>query len=246
LLTNQELGSNIIGEVKRMTLSYAIVGFDGFDLRAYKNEDPQFPMYDPREKKQVKVALHKYLSHKMEEWGIEWVDSAFEVFADIMETLKKENLKEVKFDNARSKQEELAELEEKVNDLRTELKMPRLVEEKPEPEEAEAKGAATAPAIPPAIPPSDELARPFNPFQKIPAAAEPSVPVTTVPSPVPSNPAVRQNLVDGETTSSPEKPHIAGRTLDDVIEERPAKQEPAPIEIDPVRQSVNPRFKQQR
>jgi hypothetical protein len=190
--------------------------------------------------------LHKYLSHKMEEWGIEWVDSAFEVFADIMETLKKENLKEVKFDNARSKQEELAELEEKVNDLRTELKMPRLVEEKPEPEEAEAKGAATAPAIPPAIPPSDELARPFNPFQKIPAAAEPSVPVTTVPIPVPSNPAVRQNLVDGETTSSPEKPHIAGRTLDDVIEERPAKQEPAPIEIDPVRQSVNPRFKQQR
>ena len=237
-LLNQDLGTNVIGEVKRMTMSYAIVGFDGFDLRPYRNDTPQFQMFDSHEKKQVKVVLHKYLSYKMEEWGIEWVDSVFNVFADIMESIKKENLKEVTFENARNKREELAELEEKTRDLRSELGMPQLVEEKPEDKD---KTSAPAPVSAPAEP------EPFNPFRKIPEAAVTStasaVPVPVVPTAAPSTPQV---VLDAQgTTSSPEKPYVASRG-EEVIEARSERPAPPPIEIDPKRQSVNPRFKQSR
>lgn len=244
LLSNSELGANIIGEVKRMTLSYAIVGFDGHDLRPYRNDTPQFPTFDSREKKQVKVALHKYLSHKMEEWGTEWVDSAFEVFADIMETVKKENLKEVKFDNAKNKRDELDELEEKVRDLRDDLDMPRLVEEKPEPE----KPVTTEPVVP-VVP--ESVPEPFSPFQKLPQAVvepfhqTPVVPVPTVVTPTMPTGAKSVEIDGVGTTSSPGKPYVAGMPVD-VIEERPPRDAPPPIEIDPVRQSINPRFKQVR
>lgn len=244
-LLTQELGSNVVGEVKRMTLSYAIVGFDGHDLRPYRNEIAQFPTIDPRDsKKQLKVALHKYLSYKMEEWGTEWVDSAFEVFADIMESVKKENLKEVKFENAKDKREELAELEEKVRDIRFELEMPRLVEEKPESEVPEKTKSEPEPEPDPAVEKSKSESPSFNPFQKLPtAAAEFSAPQSLV---VPVTPVLKQKPIEmDETTSSPDKPYVATRH-DDVVEERAVKEPSAPIEIDPNRQSVNPRFKQVR
>lgn len=247
LLTNPELGTNVIGEVKRMTMSFAIVGFDGLDLRPYRDDTPQFPVMEHREKKQVKVALHKYLSYKMEEWGTEWIDSAFEVFADIMETIKKENLKEVKFENARDKREELAELEEKVRDLRIELGLPLLVE---------VSANADAPPVekaPPPPEPEEPPPPPFDPFRKLPQAAQaaqPPAPIATqqpVPVPqIPVTPVPRQvpSLDMAGATSSPEQPYVAGRG-GDVIESRPVR-EPLPIELDPVRQSTNPRFKQTR
>lgn len=243
LLTNNEIGTNVIGEVKRMTMSYAIVGFDGFDLRPYRNETPQFPAFDPREKKQLKVALHKYLSYKMDEWGTEWVDSAFDVFADIMETIRKDNLKEVKFENARSRQEELAELEEKVRDLRNELEMPPLVEldvnekSKSEPGKSELESSE----------PNEKVQEGFNPFQKLPVAAVSSESPVAVPLAIPVVPpkpafTPRQTADVGEPTSSPDRPYVATQN-NDVLEKRFDREEPPPIEIDPVRQSVNPRFR---
>lgn len=232
LLSNQELGTNVFVEAKRMTLAYAIVGFDGFDLRKYRNDVPTFPMIDPREKKEVRVSLYKYLSHKMDEWGTEWVDSAFSVFADIMETVKKENLKEVTFDNARDKREELAELEEKVKELRSDLGMPPLVEFKvgEEPEE---------PAEPAVEPPTPEPPISFNPFQKVEPAPPP------LPNPVPVvQPQARQPIagrpVEAET-STPDRPYVA-RQNDDVIDRQSEAQAPSPIVIDPPQGNRNPRF----
>lgn len=243
LLTNESLGSNVIAEIKRTTISYAIVGFDGFDLRPYRNETPQFPVFDHREKKNVKVALHRYVYTKMGEWGTEWVDSVFSVFSDILESIRKENLKEVKFENAKDQREELAELEEKVHDLRLELGMPPLVEVKDEDEEK-----------PEEKPRRDEIKEEepaFNPFQKMPTSAPENVftdatpHVSNTPVQVPNVPVaetpVRPILIEG-ATSSPEKPYIAGQN-NDVLERRPVREADPPIQIDPVRQSVNPRFK---
>lgn len=238
ILTNQELGANVIGEVKRLTLSYSIVGFDGFDLRQYRNDSPVFPMTD-RERKPIKVPLHKYILHKMEEWGIEWIDAAFDVFADITETLKKENLKEVKFENARDKREELAELEEKVRDLRIELGMPPLTEEKDE----TAKGESA-----PAPEPEPEPQAQFNPFQKMteapggPPAEPPSVPSPPAPVPTAAPRNVPVRPVDG-ATSTPDRPYISGRIAEDVIEERPDRPPAPPIVLDPVHDNRNPRFR---
>jgi hypothetical protein len=232
-LTNQELGSNVIGEVKRMTLSYAIVGFDGFDLRQYRNDTPLFPVMDPREKKVLKVPLHKYLSSKMEEWGTEWIDSAFDVFADIMESVKKDNLKEVKFDNVRNKQEELAELEEKVRDLREELKLPPLVEldvNKSEPGPPEDK----------VIEPEPEFKALFNPFQKI--EQQPLVEhLDPPPTPLTVPPQPPRSVVPG-ATSSPERPYVASHT-NDVVENRPPPEQVPPIVLNPTHERRNPRFR---
>lgn len=233
ILTNQELGANVIGEVKRLTLSYSIVGFDGFDLREWRNDTPAFPMAD-RERKQVKVPLHKYLLHKMEEWGIEWVDAAFDVFADITETVKKENLKDVKFDNARDKREELAELEEKVRELRIELGMPVLVELKDAKSEAAPEPEAAAPEPEP----------PFDPFRKMPEPEEPPPASRAAPS-MPVAPVPVQSMpvqpVEG-ASSTPERPYAA-RPAEDVLEERAARPPAPPIVLDPVQNNRNPRFR---
>jgi hypothetical protein len=246
LLTNESLGSNVIAEIKRTTISYAIVGFDGFDLRPYRNETPQFPVFDHREKKSVKVALHKYLYTKMGEWGTEWVDSAFAVFSDILESIRKENLKEVKFENAKDQREELAELEEKVHELRFELGMPSLVEMKDEDEEKPEKKPREKPEEKNEV--EEEPA--FNPFRKLPTSAPEAVPVN-VPARVPSVPSVpsvptaeafAKSLPIEGSTSSPDKPYVVGQNSD-VIERRPVKESNLAIQIDPVHQSVNPRFK---
>jgi hypothetical protein len=248
ILTNESLGTNVIGEVKRMTMSYAIVGFDDFDLRQYRNETPVFPIFDPRERKQVKVSLNKYLYHKINEWGTEWVDSAFEVFADIMDTVKKDNLKEVKFENAKDKREELAEFEEKVKDLRNELGLPPLVEFT---QNENAESTQPEDSVEPAVPPANAS---FNPFNRISeeSVLQNSEPVVPVPVPIrqiqnsiAQDPVVQRpislNEDDHKPTSSIDRPHVIRNN--EVIESRPSK-ESLPIEIDPIRPNVNPRFKQ--
>jgi hypothetical protein len=233
ILTNQNLGTNIIGEVKRMTLAYSIVGFDGFDLRPYRNDAPSFPVQD-RESKIVRVPLYKYLLHKMEEWGIEWVDSAFDVFADITETIKKENIKEIKFDNARDKREELAELEEKVRELRADLSMPPLVEMS---DEAAEKPAAAASA--------QEDSAPFNPFQRMPDAqlAQP-LPAQPIQQPLPAQKTFATDLLGQDSSSTPDKPFAARHDVD-VLEERSVRPPEPPIVIDPAQSNRNPRFRPQ-
>lgn len=252
LLTNDELGPNVVGEVKRTTLSYSIVGFDGFDLRPYRDETPRFPIVDHREKKRVKVALHTYLYHKIEDWGTEWIDSAFEVFSDIIESVRKDNLKEVKFENTKDKREELAELEEKVAELRIDLGLPPMVEVKIGEDEEVVKRPVKAKEN--AEPEPDLETEPFNPFRKIPTEAAPvSRPVPAqapapVQAPVQTLPVADSNSIipglnaSSKSSSTPDRPYVGGAN-GDVLEKR-SEREPMPIEVDkPIRQSVNPRFK---
>ena len=122
-----ELGANIINESKRITLSHAIVGVNDHDLRQYRSGQAVFPMRT-KEGKDTKTTLDKYLYHKLGSWGFEFINNVFLVYADLMETYEKDNLKDIKFDNAKDLREELAELQAKVFELRQQLGMPPLVE----------------------------------------------------------------------------------------------------------------------
>src|SRR5271169_367464 len=122
-----ELGTNIVGESKRITLSNAIVGVNNSDLREFRGGAPIFPVKN-RENKIVKTPLEQYLYSKMAQWSAQYLDDVFEVYADLMETFQKQNLKNIKFDNAKDPNIELQELEQRVSNLRTQLGLPQLVE----------------------------------------------------------------------------------------------------------------------
>ena len=128
-----ELGANIINESKRITLSHAIVGVGEHDLREYRTSTV-FPVVN-KEGKTVKTTLDKYIYYKLGTWGFDFVNNVFLVYADLMETLEKNSLKDIKFDNAKDLREELAELQAKVYELRHQLGMPPLIEGTESPDE---------------------------------------------------------------------------------------------------------------
>lgn len=117
----------VISESKRLTLSHSIVGIKEFDLSQYRNAGPLFPIRD-KEGKVIKVTLDRYVYEKLGQWGAEFLDNLFSVYADLMESFGKENLKDIKFENAKSPHEELAELESRVHEMRDQLGMLPLVE----------------------------------------------------------------------------------------------------------------------
>lgn len=126
-LASDDLGNNAIFETKRLTLSHSIVGFGEHDLRKYKDQNIfEIPQRGKTEK--VKVNLQKYVHHKIGEWDSEFLDVAFQILADCLESNKKETLKDVEFENLKEPIEELAEFESKVHELRDQLGMPPLVE----------------------------------------------------------------------------------------------------------------------
>jgi len=128
-LATEDLGVNAIAETKIVTLSHAIIGIDEFDLREYRDGNPVFSIPNPRDKtKNIKVTLDKYIHSKISQWGNDWTDLAFDVFADLMETFSKNNRKDVQFDNIKEPREKLNELEMQVAELREELGLPQLVE----------------------------------------------------------------------------------------------------------------------
>lgn len=134
-IVNENLGTAAVQETKRIALSHSIVGFDKFDLRKYRNAGPTFPMAVTERgrdgesvRKFVKVELSKYIYEKIAGWDSELVDLAFEVFADLMESNKKEAVKDVKFENAKEPADELAELEIRASEIREQLGMPQMVE----------------------------------------------------------------------------------------------------------------------
>jgi hypothetical protein len=259
----KELNLTVIGDIQRTALSFAIVGFDGIDLRKYRDGSPVFPVYNVHEKKTYNVSLDRYLYTKMGEWGTEWIESAFAVFSDITETVKKENVKDVKFENLKTKKEELLELEAQVAALRQELEMPQLVEfdenrdvssfnkdlQNKIKEESKKLNEEN----------ESESERPrFNPFQRIPEKAEeiagppiPSVPSvsTLVPSSVPQKVNAGaftgsiDDLTSGSPTSTKDNPHIIGSS--EILDKRSDKV-PLPVVINPVQQNINPRFKRVR
>ncbi len=121
----------VIHETKRMSLSHAIVGINEHDLRPYKEGTPALPITG-RDGKPTKVSLDKYLHAKIINWSAQFVDDAFSVYADLIESLQKKNLEDIKFENTKSPEEELSELEERVATIRLGLGKPPLVEMKME------------------------------------------------------------------------------------------------------------------
>jgi len=170
-------GINIIGESKRLTLSYAIVGVNGIDFSQYRHGAAVFPILD-REKKKVNVTLDKYLYEKMRYWGDQFLDDVFSVYGDLLETHAKENVKEVKFEN-KDPAIELEELQKRANSLRASLGLPKLVEEKPgevSPEDREDLEASDQDVERGPDDPSD-----FNPFKAVPKQEPPPPPIDIQP-----------------------------------------------------------------
>lgn len=126
-LANPALGPNVVFESKRVTLSHAIVGIDDIDLRPWRDGPAVFPSVN-KDGKKVKVPLEKYMYEKMRSWGGQYIDDVFSVYADLIETHQRENLKEIRFENAKDPRLELLELEARVAELRKQLSMPPLVE----------------------------------------------------------------------------------------------------------------------
>ena len=150
-LNKGDLGIQYLNEAKKHNLSFAIVGIGDIDLR--KVED--FYIVDPREKIKIKVSKEKYLYYKIGGWGTQFVDDVFKVFADLMESHEKSNLKNVNFENSKDPMEELAEIESRAAELRNQLNLPPLVVKD---KEAEIKAVEEA----------VESQEPnFNPFKKV-------------------------------------------------------------------------------
>lgn len=209
-------GEGTLAETKRLSLANSIVGFDQFDLVKYRNAGPVFPVQVRDEDGalvRAKVDLQKYVYDKISGWDSEFVDTAYKVFADLMEGHSKFLVKDVKFENLKSPTEELAELEQRVAELRDQLDLPQLVEpdrllteeeisarakeqaqgdgEEPPPSRRapppERRAAPRAEAVEEA-PPEGELQVDFDPFETSGPPEDPPedpIPVRSVPVPKP-------------------------------------------------------------
>lgn len=206
-LADENLGVNTILETKRVTLSNAIVGVDDFDLTEYREAGPVFSIPGKKKDERVKVALDKYIYTKIQHWGNDWFDLAFQVFADLMETFGEENKREIKFENIKDPRDELVELEMRVAQLRRELDMPQLVEG-PEVEPTEEQ---VEEAVREAQETADELGVPledFNPFRGSPdtkESQEEHIPRPSAPS-KPAPPAVEPQPIHRQIQEAPPNP----------------------------------------
>jgi hypothetical protein len=124
---SEAAGANIVHDMKRLTLSFSIVGIDGLDLTKYRTNDPMLP-FTGRDGRQVLVTLDKFIYEKMSQWSAQFVDDLFSVYADLLESHGKENLSKIKFDNVKSPEDELRELESKAAGIRAQLGKPQLIE----------------------------------------------------------------------------------------------------------------------
>lgn len=203
-LASADLGVNVIFETKRLSLAHAIVGIDDVDLRKWRFSGPVFPVHDARLGKEVKVDLANYVRIKMGTWGAEFIDRAFEVFADLMESHKKDSLKNVRFENAKDPIEELAELEARAGELRTQLGMPLLTEIREEAvEEADRRDA---PSEEPEEAPrqrASERSRPSQPDAPPTVDFDPFAPVQARPEPHPAQPVAPAQTVQDVRVPEP-------------------------------------------
>jgi hypothetical protein len=178
-----------------------------------------------------------------------------------METHQKENLADIKFENAKDPEQELRELEEKVAELRQALGKPQMVEAKPVPEaapDAPEQPAESAPAEPEQQA-SVEVA--FDPFAAIsmregagdrprarPAPeAPPEAPPAPQAAPQPFTglpDATERDVVTAKGRKV--KAYVANPSVpSEVVESRAEVVRVAPPVIDPGVQSRNPRFQKQ-
>ena len=242
LANSENLGMNVINETKRVTLSFSIVGINDIDLREYRNNQPIFPSIG-KDGKPTKVALDKYIYNKMQAWSSQFIDDVFSVMADLIQTEQKENLKNIKFENAKDPEEELAELESRVAELRENLGKPQLVEAK----KVEEKEPEEAPVIN-QLPSRDVVEVDFDPFAKVtkqapasvPGQSQPQVPIPQPQAPVPQTPIER---IVKDPNGNPINAFTSSPSVPNEVVEAPSIQvkSPPPV-IDPVVVNRNPRF----
>lgn len=259
MLSNADkIGMNVINETKRMTLSHAIVGINEIDLRDFRDSAPKFPVKG-RDGNNTNVTLDKYVYTKMVGWSSQLIDDAFSVYSDIMETHQKENLSSIQFENSKDPEVELKELETRVFELRSLLKKPQLVEDKPELREQRQEASA-----------SDEPAKPvvevaFDPFAAVaaresearsktvtevarpvsePVAQPPEFQQVRSPQPIPDKTPEKDVSLPGVGKV---KAYVANPSVQsEVVEAKLEQSVTAPPVIDPVIHNRNPRFQQQR
>jgi len=238
LLSNAEgLGMNIINETKRITLSFSIVGINDIDLREFRDNVPRFPVN--KDGKNTKVTLDRYIYQKMISWSSQFVDDAFSVLADLVETDQKSNLKNIKFENAKDPRTELKELEARVGELRSTLEMPRLVEEvlKPDPTPQESPDSVSDT--------KNVMSVDFDPFSRLmpQKAQEPIVtPAPTVTAPPPVTPPPLDRSIRDSKGNIVQAYSATPSIPEEVIESpRPSLKGPAPV-IDSGLVNRNPRF----
>jgi hypothetical protein len=256
-LNQSELGSNIILESKRVTLSFGIVGIDGIDLVEYRNAGPIFSSTS-RDGKPVKVTLDRYIYDKIKTWGGQFLDDVFTVYADLLESHQKDNLKDIKFENAKDPEVELLELEARVTELRKMLNKPPLIdadkqsepvneeplEESPIQEEFNPFATVPIEETKEAILPPSSVHLPPPPAPTSPEKAEVR-PLASRESPAVSRPAISRimDLDNSNPVTSPTSPYVPRQVDGDVIEERSSRKPLPPPQIDAVNTSINPRFK---
>jgi hypothetical protein len=265
-------GPNTYGESKRVTLSHSIVGVNDTDLRQYRDGAAVFPQMN-RKGEMVNVPLDKYLYGKMGGWGSQFVDDLYTVFGDMSETVEKQNLKDVKFENSKDPREELAEHMAKVAELRDQLGMKPLVDPDEDPRylgksqsEQSEEGAADSP---PDAEPADPVPS-FDPFARIdpsrsPTHASPAVPAPVpVPVPVPpSHPTPGMEMPPPMAAVAPIPAPVPSTTFNrpgvdrpihvgmpsvpsEIMEESTARTTVAPPVIDRPAGNRNPRFSPSR
>jgi len=251
LSNSDSLGMNVVNETKRVTLAYAMVGINDLDLREYRDSTPRFP-HKGKDGKTFKVSLDKYLYFKMQDWSSQFIDDAFSIYADLLETDQKENLKGIKFENALSPTDELLELERRSSEIRQQLNMPLLVEP-PNLEAKEYKLTDQKAAILKETDSKPVVELDFDPFARVvsnlasPAEEKADTAVKAEGAPDMSVTSPAQNftatpkgapMIDVELIS----PFASqSNTNSDVIDKPSEKLTSAPI-IDPQVINVNPRF----
>ena len=107
-------GNGIAGlsDSKRLTLSFAIVGMNDTDFSELHKKGATFPG-----KNNSKVTFDRYLYNKIGEWGGQYVDDVFSIYADLIDEFQRKNLSTVKFESLNSVEEDLKEAEERVAKL---------------------------------------------------------------------------------------------------------------------------------
>jgi len=178
---NATLGGNVVLESKRTTLSFSIVGLNDVDLRPHRGQFI-FPKKNP-DGKTTKTSLSDYLYRKISTWPAQYVDDVFEVFGDLMESYRRDNLIEVEFENKKTPREELSELEARAAEIREALGMPAMVESRKVQEE-DSETNEEGPDFY-----HDPLAN-ISPFERV-SQDEPTIPPPPSPIPVPPSHSVR-------------------------------------------------------
>jgi len=212
----------------------------------------------------IRVDLSKYVYYKMANWSTDWMDTTFDIFADLMESFNKGNKAKIKFENAQDPHEELVELEMKAADLRKQLHLRPLMESGDKTEEPASSGSeaslepkATSVAFDPfkTLSEPEESQEGYIQNQVPPTIPEPvtSLPVPDMSKMSPIEQAIAQRktsqtniLEHNAPQSTPEKPLVGLPSVNnEVLDQRVSGQPPvSPPQINknPANQSKNPRF----